>query len=48
MQEVNHQLFMDSVEKKITTGKHRVDPDACDRLLSELDLEGLSLYLLEM
>nr|WP_081794701.1 ABC transporter ATP-binding protein [[Eubacterium] cellulosolvens] len=41
MQEVNHQLFMDSVEKEITTGKHRMDPDGCGRLLSELDLEGL-------
>ena len=41
MQEVNHQLFMDSVLDEITTGKRDIDDGALSNLLSELDLAGL-------
>lgn len=41
MQEVNHQLFMDSVLDEITTGKRDIDDGALSNLLSELDLAGM-------
>ncbi|MDD7363080.1 MAG: ABC transporter ATP-binding protein [Peptoniphilus sp.] len=40
MQDVNHQLFTDSVEHEICLGNRQADPGKVDEILETLDLDG--------